>query len=270
MEKEKKKKKLKWQVKLFLLILFIILYSFLIGPKFIFTKDYKITSNKINDDLHGIKILHFSDLNYGSTTNKNMVKELVNKINSAKPDIVIFTGNLISKDYDITEEETNYIKNKFQKINSTYGKFYVAGKNDKENANLILNNSEFYNLNETEQIIYPTVTSKILLIGKDKTKQYFESNEIKPEFKILVLHNPDSLDEFLDYDFDMALAGSTLNGQINIYKLKDLFIKSKYKNNYELVKNTKLFINPGIGTNKIKSRLFNHPTIYLYRLNKAS
>ena len=68
----------------------------------------------------------------------------------------------------------------------------------------------------------------------------------------------------------MAIAGHTHNGQINIIKIKDLLIKGKYNKSYQKVENTKLYINPGIGTSKINARLFNHPTMYLYRLNKTS
>ena len=87
---------------------------------------------------------------------------------------------------------------------------------------------------------------------------------------MLVLHDPNDIDSFLKYNFEMAMAGHTHNGQINIPKLNELFIKGKYKNDYQKVNNTKLFINPGIGNKVIKARLFNHPTIFLYRLEKTS
>ena len=57
---------------------------------------------------------------------------------------------------------------------------------------------------------------------------------------------------------------------INIPKIKDLLIKSEYKKDFQKVNNIDLYVNPGIGERKIKARLFNHPTIYLYRINKAS
>ena len=43
---KKKKRKLRWQVKLFIIILIIIIYAFIIGPKGIFVKEYKITIDK--------------------------------------------------------------------------------------------------------------------------------------------------------------------------------------------------------------------------------
>ena len=117
MEKEhnKKKKKLKWQVKLLLTLIFIILYSFFLGTKGIFVKEYKIETQKISSDTSGLKILHFSDLHYGSSVNMKMIKSLVNKINQTKPDIVIFTGDLIDERHKITNDEKDTITKELSK-----------------------------------------------------------------------------------------------------------------------------------------------------------
>ena len=56
-EEKKKKMKLRWQIKLLMIIVFIILYAFLIGTKGVFTKEYKIETNKINKEMHGLKII---------------------------------------------------------------------------------------------------------------------------------------------------------------------------------------------------------------------
>lgn len=272
MEKEhnKKKKKLKWQVKLLLILIFIILYSFFLGTKGIFVKEYKIETQKISSDASGLKILHFSDLHYGSSVNMKMIKSLVNKINQTKPDIVIFTGDLIDERHKITNDEKDTITKELSKINSELGKYYVTGEEDFEDASTILNLAEFTNLEKDPQLIYTSNTNPILLIDKDSTKEYFETTQNIPEFKILVLHNPDDINNLKKYEFDMAIAGHTHNGQINIFKIKELLIDSNYKKSYQTVGKTKLYITPGIGTSVINARMFNHPTIFLYRINKTS
>ena len=75
-KKERKKKKLKWQVKLFLIIIVFFLYAFFIGTRIIITKEFRIKTDKIDDNTHGMKILQFSDLNYGYQINENTLKEL--------------------------------------------------------------------------------------------------------------------------------------------------------------------------------------------------
>ena len=117
-EEKKKKMKLRWQIKLLMIIVFIILYAFLIGTKGVFTKEYKIETNKINKEMHGLKIIQFSDLHHGSSVNEKMVDKLINKINENKPDIVIFTGDLVDERHKLTSEEKEMLMNKLSKINN--------------------------------------------------------------------------------------------------------------------------------------------------------
>ena len=105
-EKKHKKRKLKWQVKLFLLILFIIIYAFFIGPKGIFIKDYNIKTSKISNLSSGIKILQISDIYYGSTINKSDIKNIVKKINENNAEEV-YENTEISVEY---LSETDKIK----------------------------------------------------------------------------------------------------------------------------------------------------------------
>lgn len=270
-EEKRKKRKLKWQIKLFLYLVLFILYCFFIGTKGIFIKEFKIETDKISEETSGLKILQLSDIHYGSSVNKKDLKKIVDKINLTKPDIVIFTGDLIDEDKKLEKSEKDYIIKYLSKIDATLGKYYVTGEEDKKEDEEILNTSTFVSINENAQIIYLSDNTPILLIGKDNSKDYLENTQnIIPDFKILAIHNPNSLDKILDFNFDIAISGHTHNGQINIPRIKDLFIDSKYKKSYQKVNDTKLFINPGIGTSKINVRLFNHPTIYLYRINKTS
>ena len=271
MEKEKKKKrKLKWQVKLLLIIIVILIYAFFLGTKGIFIKEFKVNTSKIDKKMHGLKILQFSDLHFGSSVNEEMVKKLVKKINQTKPDIVIFTGDLINKEEKLTAKQKDTITNELSKINDELGKYYITGEEDFEEATSILNISGFINLENNPQIVYSGSPNPILLIDKSSVKQYFETNQNIPEFKILALHDPEDFDDFKNYEFDMAIACHTHGGQINIIKLKDILIQGKYKNNFQKVGKTNLYINTGIGTSVIPARMFNQPTIYLYRLNKTS
>lgn len=266
-----KKKKIKWFFKLLILIIAVIFYAFFIGTKGVFTKEYIIKTNKISDNMHGIKILQFSDLLYGSSVDKNDLKKIVSKINETKPDVVIFTGNLIDKKHKLSNNEENEIIKNLNNISAELGKYYVLGSDDLDKTTSILSNSGFINLENNYELIYKDNFKPIVLLSKNNISNYYEDeNTDKTLFKMLTLHNPNDLDKYLDYNIDVAIAGHTLNGQINILKIKDWLINGKYKNTYQKVKNTKLFINPGIGTRKINIRLFNHPTIYLYRISKST
>ena len=166
MEKDTKevkvKRRLKKRFKIILLIIFIILYAFFIGTKGIFIKEFKVETNNITKEMEDVKILHFSDLHYG-TVNMKMVNKLINKINETKPDIVIFTGDLIDEKYDITEDEKEDLKKNLSNINAEYGKYYITGEEDYDYSSNLLNQADFINLNDLEQTIYLQNSSKILL-----------------------------------------------------------------------------------------------------------
>ena len=87
------------------------------------------------------------------------------------------------------------------------------------------------------------------------------------------MHESDYMDEVLsnDYNFDLVLAGHSLNGSINIPFIKNIFLEkygTKYYNNYYEFPNTKLYVSNGVGVSNINFRLFNTPSINIYRFKK--
>ena len=67
---------------------------------------------------------------------------------------------------------------------------------------------------------------------------------------------------------NLALAGDTLGGEIRIpFTSISIFDNHKYNKDYYKLKNTELYINNGLGNNS-NIRLFNRPSISLYRLTK--
>jgi len=263
-----KKRKLKWQVKFVLFIIALIVYSFTLGTKGIFIKEYKIETNNINKKLDGIKILQFSDLLFGSSTKRNTVKELIKKINLAKPDIIIFSGGILNNNYDIMGNDENFLINELSKTKAEVGKYYITGnKNDKKYEDILIK-SGFISLDNNYEQLYQSISNPIVILSKKNTNNYLSNNADFNGFKILVLNNPKDFDDYKNNNFDMVISGYTLNGQIYIPKLNKYIINSKYYKSYQKINNTKLYINNGIGTKHLPARLFNHPTINLYRIYK--
>lgn len=263
-----KKRKLKWQVKFILFIILLIIYSFTLGTKGVFIKEYKIETNSVNKKLDGIKIIQFSDLLFGSSTKRSNVKELVKKINLTKPDLIIFSGNIIKNNYDLTSNDENFLINELSKTNAEIGKYYItANKNDKVYEHILIK-SGFISLDKSYEQIYQSINNPIVILSKKNTDDFFSNNGDFKGFKILVLNNPKDFDNYKSNNFNMVIAGHTLNGQIYIPELNKYIINSKYYKPYQKINSTKLFINNGIGTRLLPVRLFNHPTINLYRIYK--
>lgn len=283
-KKEKRIKLIKLILKIFIvffIIILILLFYIDYSSSSIITKEKRIRSDKIPTSMNGIKIIQFSDLDYGSTIFKSEVKNLVKIINIRKPDIVIFTGNLIDTNYKIKTKEQEELTKELQKINTTMGKYAVSGKNDKESFNTIMNQSDFTILNNEYDLIYKNDNNPILIVGLsslinntreiDKAYSYFKEETHNSEiYTISIMSETDGLDNILSsYNNDLVLAGNSLNGQIRLPFIGGIITRDgskKYKDEYYKINNTEIFVSSGISSLDIGFRLFNHPSINLFRL----
>ena len=241
-------------------IFLIIIYSRFKATTGIQIKEYKITNNKIPENFHGTKLVQISDIHYGNTVDIKTLKDIVEKINILKPDILILTGDLIEK--EITEEEKIEIIKTLKEIRVSIDSYAIKGDKDsnEELWNEIITQSNFINLNNQEKYIYKESNNPIIISNIDTNHE--------KTYTIYVMHEPDKVDE-LKNKFDLILAGHSLNGQINIPLIKNLLLQNgakKYYKNHYIINNTDLYISSGIGTTKFKYRLFNKPSINLYRL----
>lgn len=270
---------------LLLIILLLLIYCRYEGTKGLITKEYKIETNSIPSSFDGLKIIHFSDLHYLRVVDDNMLKKVVEEINLINPDIVIFTGDLIDKDYNINDEQKEKLITLLKSINSKYGKYTIIGNHDyikdKEEIETIYNESNFILLQNTSDIIYSSQNEKIFIGGLDtysydkadidKVMDYFKEND-NIDYKIILVHEPDYIDTITSkYNVDLVLSGHSHNGQINIPFIKKYFLpygSKKYYKNYYNVDNTDLYISSGIGESRINLRFLNKPSINFYRINK--
>ena len=252
---------------IFLIIAAILIYIFFISNNTIIVREYSPAYTTLPKSFHGFKIAHFSDLYYTNYTIN--LDEVINNINETKPDLVIFSGGLVHKDYKLTNHDNEVLKKALSKIKSTTGKYYVIGKNDNEDTIDILNKAGFKLLNDEEELIYFNGTTPILLRGINEKFDidYGDNDEL---FKINIVHQSDKADEILnDSTPEVIISGNSRGGQIRLPYLRG-FIKfngsKKYTEEYYKLDKTDLYVSYGIGTDNIPIRLFNHPSINLYRL----
>ena len=116
-------------------IILLVLYSKYLGTKGLVVKEYRVESNILTTTFSGTKIVHFSDLLYKSTVDKDDVQDLVERINILKPDIVVFTGNLVTNGAKITDEDTEFLTFELSKINVSIDKYAIYGEYDYKYSN---------------------------------------------------------------------------------------------------------------------------------------
>ncbi len=261
-EKAFKATKIILKILFVLLLIFsvIYLYARFYEPSKLETHEYLIKSDKIPDEFNGIKVLHFTDLLYGSI-NENKLNTLLNEIKLIKPDIVFFTGNIISNDYQVNENEIKLITDFFNNIPYTIGKYTINGDKDNQNYNLIMENTDFTILNNELVNIYNGL-NKINLIGIN----YNDTKEIKnnsDDYTITLINN---YDEYIKFNLksDLILAGHNLGGEIRIFNIPllglDKHLNTYYEDDYGII-----YISNGLGSIH-NLRLMNKPSINVYRL----
>lgn len=274
----------KW-VKIFFFLVIIItcfyLYGRYVETKLFEVKEYSIIDSNIPSNFYGFKIVQISDIHYKVMTNKKELKKIVKEINLLKPDIVILSGDLFDKNIEYTDEDFDDLKEILKDIDYNIYKYAIKGDNDLsiEQWEDIIRDSEFTDLNDKYELIYNNGLDPILLIGissnykknhiKDTTDSLYEEINTEYKYSMLVLHEPDFIN-YIDYSkFNLIFAGHSLNGQIKLPYIGGI-IKNKYSkiyyDEYYDLGNTKLYISSGIGTSKFKYRLFNKPSINMFRL----
>ncbi len=283
-KQEKKEKRRKRRRKVFIIFILLLgiflIYSRYVEPSMLFVNEHKLTSNEISDSFHGIKIVHFSDLHYGSTIDEDNIGKVVNKINGLKPDIVVFTGDLFFESYEMSSDDIKVLSDALNKINSKLGKYAIYGNHDyyRDDFLEVLNKTDFKLLVNDYDVIYNNDNNPILIYGVDDILygnpilDKLNDDKIKDiDYRIVLAHEGDYVDEILNYDVDLILSGHSHNGQINIPYLVSLCLpdgaKEYYKPYYK-VNNTDIYISNGIGTSIFKLRFGSIPSINLYRLNK--
>lgn len=262
-----------------LCIFLIVIYCRYTETSGLIINEYKITNSKLPDQFHGIKVIHFSDIHYGTTVDISTLKTIVKRINELKPDIVIFTGDLIFENYQIDNNTIKEITEQLSKISATISKYACMGNEDYNNEqfSIIMKNSKFKVLNNTYEKVYYQNNDYIFINGigseieKDvDVEQAFHFNE-KDKFVISITHENNVVEEILEYNPDMILSGHSLGGQIRIPMLGGMIKEENadtYNKRYEKRQETEIFNSYGIGTSQIRFRFLNKPSINLYRLTK--
>lgn len=287
-EKEKKKGGKLLSIFLFLVVIVVIifLYAKYSGIKGLIVKEYRVKSEILTNNFSGLKIIHFSDLLYKSTVDNEDVKNLVKRINELKPDIVVFTGDLINKNAKITNEDIEFLEEELESIKAKVGKYAIYGDEDYsiESYKTIMEKSKFKILNNSYDEIFYKNNESMFIIGlpsslKEEIKledafNFYKEDE-KRKFIIVLVHDGKTI-KFLDestYEVDLVLGGHSLNGSVVIPYYGGIFIDDgayKYYQEHYSKGITDIYISSGIGTNKYPYRLFNKPSFNLYRLKAQS
>lgn len=225
----------------------------------------------------GLKIVHISDIHSGSFTDKKAVAHGVEKILNEKPDLILFTGDMVN---DRATEMEEYM-DVFNKLKAPMGVFSTLGNHDygdyvgwpfkgvSKDQNLEnlkkIHADMGWRLLMNEHVVLEKGGAEIALLGIENwsNKARFPKHgrmdlahpgSEKYPFKILMSHDPSHWDAQVKPtypDVDLTLSGHTHGMQfgVEIPGFKWSPVQYMYKQWHGLYEDgkQKLYVNPGYG-----------------------
>lgn len=281
---EDENKEHKINIKLLILILIIIGVICFFWARYISTnglvvKEYPIKTTDLATSFDGFKIVQFSDLHYGSTAKLKELKKVVKEINNLKPDIIVFTGDLIDQDITLTDKEVQEVITELNKLEPKIETLAVIGNHDYDHDywNKIIPKLNWKVLDNTYEYVYKSKDELLVFVGLDDYLEgkpdydnafSFLNEQTNKVYTIVLMHEPDQVDEIINYEFDLVLSGHSHLGQVRFPLVGALYTpegSKKYYDEHYKVGNAHMYINGGIGTSLLDLRFFNKPSINLYR-----
>lgn len=239
-------------------------------------KKVKLSFANLPKSFEGLKLVHISDIHSGSFQNKAAVNHGVDMILAEKPDLILFTGDLVN---DRADEMVDYM-DVFNRLKAPMGVFSSLGNHDYgdyvswpspqakiENLNSLkqVHANLGWRLLMNEHILFDRNGEQIALLGienwgaKGRFPKYGKMHEAHPgteniPFKILLSHDPSHWDAEIKTkypDVNLMLAGHTHGMQFGLENpyFKWSPVQWMYKQWAGLYEegNQKLYVNRGYG-----------------------
>lgn len=265
-------------------LVFIILFILWIirGNIIVETTNISISNEKIPERFNGFTIAHISDLHNARFGKDNA--ELLKKIKSASPDIIIITGDLIDSRHTNIKAGTEFAVNAL-KIAPVY---YVNGNHEsrlseyKDIENELLQAGVNVLINKTVDI--QRFDDKITISGIEDPAFYSLNNSENTinnllksvnfesdYFNILLSHRPEAFDAYAESKFDLVFSGHAHGGQFRIPFAGGILAPGqglfpKYDSGLYSEGDFSMIVSRGLGNSIFPFRVNNNPEIIIAKL----
>lgn len=232
----------------------IVITLFLVVFVYVGWKTYRDTTTIVTDQvtvpvknlpesLQGFEIIHISDIQGDEYTGSEEIAGYINKVNEQEPDIIIFTGDLISYGTDFIKSSAV----EFGKAKAEHGIFAVVGDHDywagTENVEEALTEEQIPLLRDENYTVDVDSSSSITITGvtevysKDSDPEVVDSltnSANDSDVKIFASHQIKDhiISSARENEYAMILAGHTHGGQIRVPFLGMSFSASERETEY--------------------------------------
>lgn len=217
---------------------------------------YRVPIADLPRSFHGFTIAHLTDLHLGFLVSESFIEEVVQRTNKLRTDLTVCTGDYVH------ERNSHLYVDKvwsiLSKLEAKHGVYSVLGNHDHwADFERSLYWMERTSQNLRHQCKAITRGRDRVVIGgagdywEDRLKvdQAFDDSE-RNDCKILLAHNPDSIDTSFNSSLSLVISGHTHGGQVVVpfYGPPVLPVKNEaYSSGLITTSKTKLFISRGIG-----------------------
>ncbi|HML37098.1 MAG TPA: metallophosphoesterase [Bacillota bacterium] len=259
----------------------LVVYARYVEPHMLTVKDVTVASPRITADADNLKIAVFGDTHFGDYYTVKDFRKVVGAIGKMKPDVVVFTGDLIDN-YDLYSGDTGKISGMLSEIQAPHGKYAIFGNHDygggAENKYQAIMEAGGFTVLKNNCLSIQKLG--ITIIGIDDAVIGYGDPSVaswgRPDhFNIVLAHEPDLIDQMMDYNVDLMISGHTHGRQINL-KLFDRYILPSFGKEYvsgsfrfSNARNSELYVNSGVGTTKLPFRLFSPPELTCITLKQG-
>ena len=220
-------------------------------------RNLEITIPKGDSKLDYLNIVMASDIHLSPVDGEKLLSNIVDKINSLNPDIILLAGDIVDDKAKVLEDRR--IGESFRRLKSKYRVYSITGNHEFING---VDSSVRYAENFGIKFLrdsYILIDSSFYLIGREDVsmsqftgKQRKILEEIVKDIpvnypKILLDHTPFKLEQAEQNNIDLQLSGHTHHGQI---WPANLITKMIYEISWGYKKkgNTHYYVSSGAGT----------------------
>lgn len=207
-----------------------------------------------------LRVLHLSDLHVERLTKREA--QLLEWIDELSPDVIVYTGDLLSFSYLDDERARSECLSFLQKLHAPLGVYAVPGTPVIDRPDIleaIYPRAPHIRLLRNEAIEldgYPQLQIIGLTCTHDPTLDGPKLDRVRAtippdKFTLLLYHTPDLMPEAARAQIDLYLCGHTHGGQVRLPLYGAITASSSYGKRYEMGRyaegNTTLYVSRGIG-----------------------
>jgi predicted MPP superfamily phosphohydrolase len=241
-----------------------------------------VTLPRLPEAFRGLTIAQLSDFHYAEYTEAYFIKQVIERVNLLKPDVVAFTGDFITNGFWPQQDVLRFTGECAEILARVHSpiRYAVLGNHDcakKIYCQAMTDALEAHSI--------PVLDNRSVPLERDGARLWFAGlgdalvhnahldraipADAENEAVILLAHEPDILPMVARHNVDLMLSGHTHGGQMRFPLVPPMFLPElgkRYVEGLYRLGETQLYVNRGVGTVNLPFRFNCPPEITLITL----